>query len=140
MQQNLPPRVIQRIMQRPLRNQRGAVRGKDKVAGKKHTSVAVFVAASFAALSSSTALAGGFALREQSTIGAGMSFAGAGTDSYGLSGMFWNPAAINSATGFEWSSSYSLIVPYGSMRAEPGTFPGLTGSNNSGNEIGRAHV
>lgn len=103
------------------------------MAGKKHTYIAVIAASSLAALSSSTALAGGFALREQSTIGAGMSFAGAGTDSYGLSGMFWNPAAINSAKGFEWSSNYSLIVPYGSMRAEPGTSPFLSNSNNSGN-------
>ncbi|WP_413993431.1 OmpP1/FadL family transporter [Labrys okinawensis] len=99
------------------------------MASKKHTAV-VFVAASLAASSSSTALAGGFGNRLQSTIGAGLSFAGSGTDTYGLSGIYWNPAAINTATSFDWSSNYSFTAPYGQMRAT--NFGPLQGSVNSG--------
>jgi long-chain fatty acid transport protein len=102
------------------------------VAVNKYTCIAAVAAVSLAALGS-TALAGSFALREQSTIGAGMSFAGSGTDSYGLSGMFWNPAAVNTATGLEWSTNYTFIAPYATMKAGGGTSPALAGSNSSGN-------
>ena len=50
--------------------------------------VGAFPAISVVVLSVSTALAGGFGNRLQSSIGAGMSFAGSGTDAFGLSGMY----------------------------------------------------
>lgn len=103
------------------------------MAGKKSTCIAAIAVSSLAALSSSTALAGGFGNRLQSTIGVGMSSAGSGTDVYGLSGIYWNPAAINTATGFDWSSNYTFVSPYAHMKAGPGTSPALTGSVNSGN-------
>jgi long-chain fatty acid transport protein len=63
--------------------------------------VGALVAVCVVVVSVSTALAGDFGNRLQSSIGAGMSFAGSGTDAYGLSGIYWNPAAINTATGFD---------------------------------------
>jgi len=46
------------------------------------------------------AQAGGFANRDQSAVGEGMSFAGEGTPGTGLSAMFWNPAAVTQVTGW----------------------------------------
>jgi long-chain fatty acid transport protein len=57
----------------------------------------IFVAAAAGAavsISAVAAQAGGFASRDQSTVGEGMSFAGEGTPGMGLSAMFWNPAAV----------------------------------------------
>lgn len=58
----------------------------------------------------SSAKAGGFAVREQSTSGLGSAFAGiaAGTD---LSSIFWNPAAVSVADGLEAEAGGSLILP-----------------------------
>jgi long-chain fatty acid transport protein len=100
---------------------------------KKNICLCIFAVSSLTALGSSTVLAGGFGNRLQSTIGAGLSFAGSGTDTYGLSGIYWNPAAINTATGFDWSSNYTFVSPYARMKAGPGTSPFLSGSVNSGN-------
>ena len=69
------------------------------------------VAAVALAASGASALAGGFAIREQSVSSQGASFAGsaAGGD---LSSMFWNPAAVSVAgSGLNTESHYSLIVP-----------------------------
>ena len=57
-----------------------------------------------------SAIAGGFAIREQSTTGLGVAFAdsAAGSD---LSSMFWNPAAVTVEDGLNTVSSYSLIIP-----------------------------
>lgn len=59
-----------------------------------------------------TALAGGFAVREQSVEYQGMSFAGNAAGGGGLSGMFWNPAVLGEFEGFQTDSNYSLIAPY----------------------------
>lgn len=63
----------------------------------------------------STAQAGGFALREQSAAGQGMSFAGVGAGAGGLSSMFWNPAAVTMTPG--WNSEWVAtgILPYASI-------------------------
>jgi long-chain fatty acid transport protein len=61
--------------------------------------------------------AGAFGNRLQSSIGAGVAFAGAGTMSYGLSGIFWNPAAVNLADGFMYESSWTLVVPQSDIEA-----------------------
>ncbi len=70
------------------------------------------------------ALAGGFALREQSSYYQGMSFAGYGTTGPSISSMFWNPAALSGAgAGFTSEAHNTLIVPESKIT---GTFtPGL---------------
>lgn len=62
----------------------------------------------------STAWAGGFAIREQSTIGQGMSFAGVAAGGGGLSSLFWNPAisAEYNEFGFISENNAALIAPY----------------------------
>lgn len=100
---------------------------------RHNITVGALAAISVVVLTVSTALAGGFGNRLQSSIGAGMSFAGSGTDAYGLSGMYWNPAAINTATGFDWSSNYTFVAPYSKMTTQPGSSPFLAGSSSSGN-------
>ncbi|PZQ17943.1 MAG: aromatic hydrocarbon degradation protein [Ancylobacter novellus] len=65
-----------------------------------------------ALLAAAPALAGGFALREQSAVGQGMSFAGAaagGGDS--LSGMFWNPAVVNQVEHFQGEQVVTGVFP-----------------------------
>lgn len=57
----------------------------------------------------SAAHAGAFALREQSAVGQGMSFAGVAAGSGGLSSMYWNPATITMSPGFQTYSTLSLI-------------------------------
>jgi long-chain fatty acid transport protein len=70
--------------------------------------------ASLAVLVSGQAMAGGFAVREQSTIGQGLSFAGVAAGGGGLSSLFWNPAvaADYNQYGFISESNAALIVPY----------------------------
>jgi long-chain fatty acid transport protein len=72
---------------------------------------ALMASAAVTALLATTgaALAGGFAIREQSAEYQGMSFAGnAAGDS--LSAMFWNPAAAASRDGLNTETSMSLIA------------------------------
>jgi long-chain fatty acid transport protein len=67
----------------------------------------------------STAQAGGFALREQSAVAQGMSFAGAATPGTGLSAMYWNPAAVTQAQGF-WGEIHAAgILPNSIVTAAP---------------------
>jgi long-chain fatty acid transport protein len=72
-------------------------------------------------LTSIDAQAGALALREQSAVGQGMSFAGAGTPGMGLSAMFWNPAAVTQATGLWTESHITGILPNSTLHADPGT-------------------
>ena len=67
----------------------------------------------------SSAMAGGFALREQSAESQGASFAGNGAGT-GLSSMYWNPAAAANKTGpgINTESSYSLIIPRAEVTVE----------------------
>ena len=63
------------------------------------------------ALASGPAMAGGFAVREQSTEFQGMSFAGSAAAGGGLSGMFWNPAvAAYAPVGIYTESHYAAII------------------------------
>lgn len=63
------------------------------------------------ALADGTAIAGGFAVREQSTEFQGMSFAGNAAAGGGLSGMFWNPAvAAYAPVGIYTESHYAVII------------------------------
>lgn len=72
------------------------------------------------------ALAGGFAIREQSTYGQGSSFAGIAAGG-ALSSMFWNPATITQFDGMNSESGVSLIIPDAKH-----TSGGATVVNNSG--------
>jgi long-chain fatty acid transport protein len=68
------------------------------------------VALSALVLASADAQAGGFAIREQSAVGAGDAFAGEGTTSMGLSAMFWNPAAVTQEQNIGWDANFSALM------------------------------
>lgn len=83
----------------------------------------------------SPALAGGFAIREQSTTSQGTSFAGDAVSGE-LSSMFWNSAGAAAKDGTNSESVYTLIVPNAKLTAEPGsTYYGVPGVAQSA-EIG----
>lgn len=67
-------------------------------------------AAAIALATVSAAQAGGFALREQSAYGQGMSFAGVAAGG-SLSSMFWNPATLSQVMGLEFESGLTGIIP-----------------------------
>ncbi len=68
------------------------------------------------------ALAGGFAIREQSAEYQGMSFAGSATSGGGLSGMYWNPAvAAYAPAGIYSESHYAGILAESEIKAGPGS-------------------
>jgi long-chain fatty acid transport protein len=77
------------------------------------TFLAILSSVSLFAMAES-ALAGGFAVREQSAIGQGLSFAGVAAGSGGLSSLFWNPAASSDYNefGFISESNSAVIAPY----------------------------
>ncbi|GGH17986.1 aromatic hydrocarbon degradation protein [Alsobacter metallidurans] len=76
-----------------------------------------------------SAQAGAFALREQSTVGLGMAFAGVAAGSANLGSMFWNPATMTKMPG--WQSEWNLagISPYAKFRAGAGSAPAYLGSS-----------
>jgi long-chain fatty acid transport protein len=80
--------------------------------------------------------AGGFAVREQSAVGQGMSFAGAGTPGMGLSAMFWNPAAVTQAQGLWVEKHLSIVFPDSEITAGPGTSATLLALGSSSDNIG----
>ena len=84
----------------------------------------------------SPAMAGGFAVREQSAEFQGMSFAGDAAAGGGLSGMFWNPAvAAYAPKGYSSESDAAGIFGHVDETTLPGStlynVPGL--SRESGN-------
>jgi long-chain fatty acid transport protein len=85
----------------------------------RHRAWFMALVATSALVPASAAVAGGFGNRLQSAVGTGAAFAGAGTESYGLSGMFWNPAAVNYADGFMYQSSWTFVAPQSEMHASP---------------------
>jgi long-chain fatty acid transport protein len=90
------------------------------------TLAAVSLAALVAAQGS--ALAGAFALREQSAEGLGEAFAGAAAGAAGLSSMFWNPATITMNPGFQNEWNASLLVPRSEINptyTQPASLMGL---------------
>jgi len=96
------------------------------------------------ALTSVTAQAGGFAVREQSAYFQGTSFAGAAAGGPSISSMFWNPATMTGAApGLTTESAYtgiigdSVITP--TAAAHPAA-PGLLGFGDSGNISEKALV
>ena len=75
-------------------------------------------------LGAGAAVAGGFAVRDQSAMGQGASFAGSGA-STALSAMFMNSAAVTSLSGMNIDSNIAVILPDASLTAQPGTTPGV---------------
>lgn len=73
------------------------------------------------AIGAQAALAGGFALREQSAQGLGQSFAGAAAGGGGLSSMFWNPATMTKFPGANSSTTFTAILPYASITPDAAT-------------------
>jgi long-chain fatty acid transport protein len=80
--------------------------------------------------SSWPALAGAFAVREQSAEGQGMSFAGVAAGGGGLSSMFWNPATMTDYPGITSSFVASGIFPNGSINPSPLTPTAVFGSSS----------
>lgn len=78
-----------------------------------------------------SALAGGFAIREQSVEYQGMSFAGNAAGGGGLSGMFWNPAVLGEFEGFQTDSNYTLIAPYAKITGTDALGTGSSGNMGS---------
>lgn len=85
------------------------------------------VAASALCAAATSAFAGGFEVREQSTHFQGMSFAGAAAGG-SLGSMFWNSAAaIVAGPGITTESNYALLIPQSELTATglgaPGVLP-----------------
>lgn len=76
----------------------------------RSTVASVALVGALASLSVTSAEAGGFALREQSAIGQGSSFAGIAAGG-GLSAMFWNPATLTQVQGTNFESVFSYVSP-----------------------------
>ena len=92
------------------------------------------------AASAGAASAGGFAVREQSTVFLGSAFAGSAAGG-SLGSMYWNSAATAQFPGLNSESSYTVILPdadvtvtrLGAPAPGPGlTIPAGTPGNNSG--------
>ncbi len=88
------------------------------------------LAGSMAAVMTSTAMAGGFAVREQSTSSQGASFAGSAAG-FDLSSMYWNPAAVTRKSGINSETHAALILGQSDLTATGGTLN--QGDATSGN-------
>lgn len=79
------------------------------------------------------AFAGAFALREQSAVGQGMSFAGmAAGGGESLSGMFWNPAVVNQVEHFQGEQHIAGIFPTSKIDVKSLPYSALGDSGNIG--------
>lgn len=81
-------------------------------------------------LQADSAIAGGFAVREQSAYAQGSSFAGAAANNT-LSAMFWNAAAAANLQGLNAESNYSLIIPQADINVVTGPAPFLAGDRDA---------
>jgi len=89
------------------------------------------ISAAVLALSASSAMAGGFASRQQSVTGQGFSFAGAGTSAFGIGSNFWNPANVTSFEGRRSEYNINLVLPDTSVTTDR-----LTNSTGAANLLG----
>ncbi|MDH3740400.1 MAG: outer membrane protein transport protein [Hyphomicrobiales bacterium] len=93
----------------------------------KATIMAGIAAFALTAVSVPDVLAGGFAVREQSTELQGMSFAGAAAGSTGLGSMYFNPATITQHDGFVSDSNLAFIIASSEAKgATATTFGGVS--------------
>ncbi len=83
--------------------------------------VAILAASAGLAAMASPAFAGAFGIREQSTTGLGLSFAGVAAGSGVGSSIFWNPATITDLPGIRSEWDLSVISPSADLKAEPPT-------------------
>lgn len=90
------------------------------------------VLATTAIATSGAAIAGSFALREQSTRGQGLAFAGVAAGSAGLSSIYWNPAWMSGREGMQFEINASAIMPYSNVTPQTGTSPLLLGLGGTG--------
>ena len=88
-----------------------------------------------------TAHAGGFGVREQSAYGQGSSFAGMAAPGASISSMFWNPAAVTTATGMTVEGNVTGVFPNSELNVDP-TRSALTGFGITGNggDVGETGV
>ena len=80
----------------------------------------------FAIVAASSAFAGSFALKERSTIGQGLSFAGVTGGSAGIESMGFNPAAIGLVEDLEMSGGLAFIKPIANGTVVSGAAAGQT--------------
>ncbi|WP_417690659.1 OmpP1/FadL family transporter [Roseibium sp.] len=93
-----------------------------------------------AVIAASSAQAGGFALREQSTYYQGMSFAGNGTTGPSISSIFWNPATITGASdGLTIEAHNAFIFPRAELEGTS-TIGAATLPVDSGDFVGDAWI
>jgi long-chain fatty acid transport protein len=95
------------------------------------TFVLVALSALLLVASASRSWSGGFGVREQSTTGLAVGYAGVASGSAGLSSIFWNPATITLVPGLRSEIHGTLLLPRTYIRTEPGTSPFL-GTASSG--------
>ena len=84
-------------------------------------------------VASSQALAGGFALREQSPWAQGEAFAGVAAGAGGISSMFWNPATLTKYQGWNSSSGFSLVLPFAAVTPTVGALTPTAAFGPTGN-------
>jgi long-chain fatty acid transport protein len=105
----------------------------------KKTVGAFTLAAAALTAGATAAMAGGYAVREQSTVFQGSGFAGAAAGG-SLGAMYWNSAATAQFSGLSVEASYTLILPNADVSVESiGGFPaGLAapGINTESGDIG----
>jgi long-chain fatty acid transport protein len=101
----------------------------------KATVMAGVAVCALAAVSVPQAVAGGFAVREQSTELQGMSFAGAAAGSIGLGSMYFNPATVTQHDGFVSDSNLALIIASSEANGATGSGGVIGSSGNIGSGI-----
>ena len=80
---------------------------------------------------SGAAMAGGFALREQSPLAQGAAFAGVAAGEGGISSMFWNPATLTKYKG--WNSTWGASILFPSAHITPSATTPTAAFGASGN-------
>lgn len=89
--------------------------------GQQRRVTALMVGLGLAMIIAGPASAGGFALREQSAAGLGLSFAGVAAGGGGLASAYWNPSLITGFNGFNATTSATAILPYAKVSADATT-------------------
>lgn len=103
---------------------------------KRHVAAAAVIFA--LAAQASTAVAGGFEIREQSSFFSGTAYAGSGAGGSSLSSIFWNPAASSFVTSkITTDSSYTLVLPNVDLHADSVTDTILPVGSDTDVDIGR---
>ena len=100
----------------------------------KGSVAALAIATGIVAVGVSGAQAGGFALREQSAVGQGASFAGVAAGS-GLSSMFWNPATLTAVPGTNTEAVFTGVIPHTDVK-NISTTPGIYSALGNPGDVG----